>query len=508
MDPKPLRIEQFDSHRDFDGVAPSRQHAHLRSYLADLGVRTVVEEPYYFDRDYLAEFAAFYSTSARGYTNVCRRLHFFADASLDRAHLEEAIGGDEPRRERLQDAYRGFVVVRPIPNAPLGRTVLAWYKDDCPGTPRVTSPCRDYTCHLAGFPLTVKGLAWQQQDMGVGACATVALWSMLHSSAFDDHHAIPTTASITRLAHKTASLGARVFPSVGLSYWQICEAIKECELSPAVSVGDVKASGLGGDTAFSRDRFAGSCAAFVRSGYPVLIGGHLVRSGGKTDCHAVCAVGFRQCTAPAPTPGQADMQDGAVEHVYVHDDNIGPSARFQIVETGKHILLRRDPPVPRHPAPHVQQHKQPYPDFVPTRLVAAVHEELRTAPDWLHDTGLRVARGLILASGGKLGLALSSRFITLPKYLEVELGDMLGTKPDLLAKARLALCETISPMSRHLGLVRFGYGMRPVLDVLFDTTDSKKSLSAFCNLAFSQIMPDLVQPVSKIIPLGGTIRVY
>ncbi len=58
MDPKPLRIEPFDPHRGFDGVPSSRQHDYLRSYLADLGVRTVVEEPYYFDRDYLAEVAA------------------------------------------------------------------------------------------------------------------------------------------------------------------------------------------------------------------------------------------------------------------------------------------------------------------------------------------------------------------------------------------------------------------------------------------------------------------
>ena len=31
-------------------------------------------------------------------------------------------------------------------------------------------------------------LAWQQQDRGVSACATIAIWTMLHSSAFHERH--------------------------------------------------------------------------------------------------------------------------------------------------------------------------------------------------------------------------------------------------------------------------------------------------------------------------------
>ncbi len=139
----------------------------------------------------------------------------------------------------MQDGYLGFVVLRPIPTARLGRTVLAWYPDPHERTtPRVTKPSRAYDCHIAGMTLRVNGIAWQQQDTDVSACATVALWSMLHSSAFDAHHAIPTTADITRYAHRTASLGSRVFPSDGLTVEQAGEAIKESGLEPEIVAGD------------------------------------------------------------------------------------------------------------------------------------------------------------------------------------------------------------------------------------------------------------------------------
>src|SRR5690606_20144166 len=99
----------------------------------------------------------------------------------------------------------GFVVIRPIPNTPLGRTVLRIYPDKTPSTPRITNPSRQYECHVAGLTLKIEGLAWQQQDQGVGGCATVALWSMLHSQAFDDRHVVPTTAEVTQIAHRSGS---------------------------------------------------------------------------------------------------------------------------------------------------------------------------------------------------------------------------------------------------------------------------------------------------------------
>ncbi len=85
---EPLQLVDFDSDDDpLSELRESSQGQYLRWYLADLDAKTVLVEPAYFDRDYLSEFAAFYCTSAAGYANVCRRLHYFSEV-VDRPALE------------------------------------------------------------------------------------------------------------------------------------------------------------------------------------------------------------------------------------------------------------------------------------------------------------------------------------------------------------------------------------------------------------------------------------
>ena len=126
---------------------------------------------------------------------------------------------------------------------------------------------RKYNTQLAGKSLEVSGLGWQQQDTSVGACATIALWTALNSSAFDDHYSIPTTAEITSFANKTASLGSRIFPSEGLTIHQMGEAIKENKLSPVLIGGDIENE----FSSFSKERFLSSVR--VSGCYP--LGGRL-----------------------------------------------------------------------------------------------------------------------------------------------------------------------------------------------------------------------------------------
>jgi len=53
---------------------------------------------------------------------------FFSER-FDRGELERAQANDEAAVRRMRGSYLGFVVVRPIPASPLGRTVLRWYHD-------------------------------------------------------------------------------------------------------------------------------------------------------------------------------------------------------------------------------------------------------------------------------------------------------------------------------------------------------------------------------------------
>ena len=501
---KRIRVYAFGSGDPLQAFSNMPQGQYLRRYLGDLQAEAVVEEPNYFDHDYLAEFSSFYSLGARGFPNICRRLHFFS-CRVDRRALKRFLSGAARAKHGMQEHYLGFVVIRPIPWAPFGRTVLRWYAESTPSTPRIMQPSREYTVHLAGAPLTVTGLAWQQQDTGVGACATVALWTALQSSAFDPYHAVPTTAEVTRAAHRTASLGARIFPSNGLTIAQLCEAVKEQGLAPVVSDGDLT---LSDGKAFRRERFATVLASLVRSGYPVVL---LAKLDGQTGGHAVCVVGFRE-TAPQPQGAEVAFQDAATSVIYLHDDNIGPNVRMCIEEdaaTGA-VVLRAEAPAPVHasqwPDPTLN-----YWRLRPSALVCAVHDDLRSSPDTLHGLALEMATSMCRlwrgATGFQVELVVSLGFRRIAHYAGDVLARSLSGDPDALAETRLRLQETVPPMSLHVGVVRIGLaGGQPLLDVLFDTTEGDRH-RAFCHVAFMPGIGNLIDALEQMTALRFGHRV-
>lgn len=112
--PQPLRFSAFSAAADplvlLEREVDSRQVKYLRCYLHDLGARSVVTEPNYFDRDYLSEFEAFYATSAAGYPNICQRVHYFCE-NVTRAVFANAVGGDDHARTLVESSYLGHMVI-------------------------------------------------------------------------------------------------------------------------------------------------------------------------------------------------------------------------------------------------------------------------------------------------------------------------------------------------------------------------------------------------------------
>lgn len=524
-----LRFVGFGSSKDplveIEKAVQAPQAQYLRCYLHDLRATTVVIEPNYFDRDYLDEFATFYATSSAGYVNICERAHYFS-INVGKALFRDAVGGDSVAIEKLQAAYLGHVVLRPLPRARLGRTVVRTYPDDqgeADGTPRIMSPRRTYEAHVAGLTLTVKGLAWQQQDSGVGSCATIALWSMLHSSAFDDHHAIPTTAEITSAAHTVAGTG-RAFPAdEGLRVEQMLEVIKSRGLASVVIPGDVQGR-------FSRARFSTLVAAFVRSGYPILVNGELDEGEGQLEGHAICIVGFRS-SKPASVPdNEVALDDANVDIIYLHDDNLGPNVRFRVVEVddaaGNTIDLKPEAPPPTNGDWPTTNPTETYGTITPTELVVAVHQELRTAPLALQQAAIKWSAWLpeILDLETKkkkikgevppnTGMLVGSRFLRLRDYLDQELRTALQARPShVLADARMRLWEKVSPMSLHIGLVRVSHDGMPMMDILFDTSDSDRHLQPTAYVAYHADVPWLLQRFNDQevgeIDLGHMVRAW
>lgn len=528
-----FRFQEFGASDDLATLRQTNQIIYLRQYLLALGVKRIVIEDGYFDRDYLSEFSAFYGQSARGYSNLCTRLSFFTDDGVDRTLFRRALQNRTPSLKRLQESFAGFAVIRPFEVAPLGRTVLAWFPEHNENRARVTRPSRDYAIHLGGVELIIKGLAWQQQDSAVGACATISLWTMFHASAFDDHHAIPTTAAITRSAHRTASLGARIFPSGGLNIHQLLEAIKEQDLSPGILNGDQAAEDSrdrrvwGG---FSRERFCSGIAALIRSGYPVLLVGHHISGDGARNPgagHAICAVGFRPGSVQPVPAGEVVFRETNLEHVYIHDDNIGPSARFEVIShpapgAEDSVCLKHSRPstAPQHPGISALTEQA---IFVPEQAIIATHNEIRVSPDRLNQAALingkRFARLIEVFHQAlaepllDFGITVDTRYAKLADYLGDILKETFADEPERLGKTRLALCEQVPPMSLHIGIIRLsGSAKKPLMDILIDTSDNEHIAcrSSWAHVSYDPFATHLIDKLAEFgeIVVNNLVKGY
>jgi hypothetical protein len=298
-------------------VATLRPSTYLAGYLKDIHAKTLVVELDYVDGDFLDDFASYFVKCFFPYERKCKRLHLFS-ASITEATFKQLILGSLPERDRCNalDAYLGFVVVRPLPSAIVGRTLLKTYESD---GGRRNYPCtKRYEAHLFGVELSVESLPYQEQDSVLAACATVSLWSCFHKTAELFGTATPTPATITRLANQ--ALHTRSVPSHALNVFQMCRAVAENGLEPEVI--EVK-PGL---------PLVSLLYAHLRMGLPVVLLVHVERIGG----HAITIVGYSMrsdqvhASEVAPGLGCVPMAGLMIDELYAHDDQIGPFSRLKI----------------------------------------------------------------------------------------------------------------------------------------------------------------------------------
>lgn len=293
------------------------QVRYLAKYAKSLGARTVVQEDHYIDRHFLDEYALYYCRTLAPPPNFVRRFHLFARRFSEeefskslrrRAELGEA-DAESMERELAAD-YLGFVSIRPIPSAPVGRTVLRKLND---GAVRDIWATGRYEVHLANLTLSVDGIAFQQQDVAVGACATAALWSAMSRVTRREGMRAPTPAEVSQAAGRHLLPLGRTLPAVaGLTLEQLAEATRTCGFAPEA----VKAKGL-------PEYFVAALHAYLLSGIPVVLA---LRN--ATGGHAVTAVGFQMDKTPKPElSATIPLRSAFIEKIYIHDDRIGPYAR-------------------------------------------------------------------------------------------------------------------------------------------------------------------------------------
>src|SRR6266699_1192837 len=318
------------------GSVIPKQVEYLARYCGRLGARAVVHEAYYVERHFIDDFALYYSRMLNPPTNAVQRFHVFSTCFSDddfSRMLESSMSSPQASDEvqaGLSREYLGFISIRPVPSAPVGRTVLRKMSDTTEVRRQIWATSL-HDVHLANLNLKIDGLAFQQQDVAVGACATAALWSALSRVSRVEGMRAPTPAEITEAATRHLLPHGRNLPAAGgLIMPQLSEAIRCCGFAPEAVRADM-----------CPEVFAVTLHTYLLSGIPVVIG---LR--GADEGHAVAAVGFQvDNTAHPLLEASVPVSSACLKKLYVHDDRLGPYARafldpFSHPQFGEGLLFK------------------------------------------------------------------------------------------------------------------------------------------------------------------------
>jgi hypothetical protein len=420
------------------------QVEYLARYCARLGVVTVITEQCYIDRHFTEEYALYYSRMLTPPRNNVQRFHLFT-AKIEEPDLvslldlgTSSIAGLNEALSRVQPHYRGFISVRPIASAPVGRSVLTRIADS-PEDSRHIWATSEHEVHVANLNLKVDGLAFQQQDVAVGACATAALWSALSRVARFEGMRAPTPAEVSEAASRHFLPYGRSLPAAsGLAVEQLSEAIRACGFAPEVVTADT-----------APEIFALALHTYLLSGIPVVLS--LYGNGGG---HAVTAVGFQKSGTSHPTlEASVPSRSARLKKLYVHDDRIGPYARafiepFTHKELGEGLLFKIEDET-----------------WLIDSAVVPVYPKLRLSVRSLITLGEMTVEVMeaIVAADEAVNLNVEFQYERGGDYL----ANLAGRT---VAASSASFLRQVS-LSRWCGIVRWYFGDSQIAEFVYDTTD-------------------------------------
>ena len=143
----------------------------LYGYLRSLGCKKILVENEYVDRDYLDDYANYYSKCFKFYPRFCTRLHFLK--KLEDNQIDKCLESyNQSLLKSIQRNYLGFVVVKSLPQSVIGRTVLKPNSRDEKELldnyfsygKQVFHSLRKDSANVFGLSLNLKSLAFQEQD--------------------------------------------------------------------------------------------------------------------------------------------------------------------------------------------------------------------------------------------------------------------------------------------------------------------------------------------------------
>jgi hypothetical protein len=302
---------------DFNDIASKIQVKNVVGQLTELNANTIICEREYIDKDYSDDYANYYVQSFKDYRGSCARLHFFSQG-LNQEQFSSYLTDEKNYAfnvENLNLHYLGFIVIKPLPFTFLGRV--------CIKSPLLGRISRNYHVNLFGIPLSIKSIAFQEQDRVVAACATTAVWSLLHALPEIHNKHIPSPSAITLAAIGSPFQNINSFPNKGLNLAQITTALESLKLrqhSFSISTFDTT------ESKFLR-KFT---ECYVNSKIPVFLGAQIYKRVASNSSklannvkyeihgdHAIVVVGI--------------IRTNYNYSLIVHDDRLGPFIQIDLI---------------------------------------------------------------------------------------------------------------------------------------------------------------------------------
>lgn len=239
----------------------------LWSLLSYLDTYTVVVEDHYVDRVYRDSYYFYYSSKHFSYSRFCKRLCLF-EGVLEHEFYDSSC-------EELEKCFIGSIVIRPVPDRSVGRTLLnpCYFLSE---EKKCQIRLAKYNVTVYGKKLHVWAFPYGMQDGETTSCAEITILNLLdyYSQSYPEYHYL-LPSEISGLA-ETNSYERRM-PTTGLSYELISKIFCDVGFYPR----------LYSAQKMTKIKFRNILHYYIESGIPVALGLKL----GKESRHSVISIG-------------------------------------------------------------------------------------------------------------------------------------------------------------------------------------------------------------------------
>lgn len=285
--PQTFSVAEINFETDLDFILNNKNCSHndakkLKLLFSLVGYPFMMfYESVYVDKVYRDSYYSFFSNKHLDKDRNCSRISIF-NKKFDPDILNDF---SEETEKVLNKTFVGTIVLRPLANAFVGRTLIDPFKLNIPKSYIRTTR---FSFIIYGHELFINAFPFSSQDGQTMTCAETSVWSILeyYGSRYPEYKTVLPSTIIKKVEESSYE---RNLPSRGLSYQAITSLIKNFGFSPRLYAREAYKQG-------ENDRevkdFKRIFHYYIESGIPVAVG--ICRSNKSNDMienHSIVAIG-------------------------------------------------------------------------------------------------------------------------------------------------------------------------------------------------------------------------